>query len=155
MPYKNYEDNKAHSRQYYREHLDERKQYNRKYYTQTISRFKIRAHERRLKLRKQALERLGDKCCKCGFSDWRALQIDHIQGNGHAERVITDGEYFHKKIINMTEEEIKGKYQLLCANCNWIKRYEMKELKGKWATCDGNDVHTVTSQLTLNAWANP
>ena len=32
----------------------------------------------------------------------------------------------------MVKESIKNnynKYQLLCANCNWIKRYENKELE--------------------------
>jgi len=49
--------------------------------------------------RQKVVDSLGGVCVRCGFSDIRALQIDHI----------------------------KNKYQLLCANCNWIKRYEDKE----------------------------
>lgn len=29
---------------------------------------------------------LGNKCCKCGFVDERALQLDHINGDGFKDR---------------------------------------------------------------------
>ena len=31
-------------------------------------------------------EALGNKCCKCDFSDMRAVQVDHISGSGAVER---------------------------------------------------------------------
>jgi hypothetical protein len=79
------------------------------------------------KLRASVLLLLGGKCIKCGFDDPRALQIDHIEGNGNEDRKSVKGMSFHKKVL---EEISKGnkKYQLLCANCNWIKRAENKEL---------------------------
>lgn len=73
--------------------------------------------------RKEILELLGGKCCRCGFDDVRALQVDHVNGGGHQERKITTS-------VNKLFKDIKKipeKYQLLCANCNWIKRYENKE----------------------------
>lgn len=76
-----------------------------------------------------ALEILGGICCKCGFSDRRALQIDHINGGGSKER--KERNYkgsFHKNVINSVLNK-ENKYQLLCANCNWIKRYENNEDK--------------------------
>ena len=79
----------------------------------------------RQKQRKQALEILGGKCCKCGFSDERALQIDHIDGHGNRELTIIYSRGIYKKIINGFTQE----YQLLCANCNWIKRVENKETR--------------------------
>lgn len=88
------------------------------------SRAKARQYNWNRRLRTIAL--LGDKCVRCGFSDCRALQIDHIDGGGtqHKESIGQSP----SKIIH----EIKKAphlYQLLCANCNWIKRYENDELR--------------------------
>ncbi len=78
--------------------------------------------------RARAIEILGGKCVHCGFSDSRALQIDHINGGGCKEnRKI--GNTTVCRIIIRNPEESKLKYQLLCANCNWIKRAENKENK--------------------------
>lgn len=75
-------------------------------------------------LRQSVLRLMGYKCVKCGYdSDWRALQIDHIHGCGKKNRV--HGLVFYKKIL---DSGFEGKYQLLCANCNFIKRYENNEL---------------------------
>lgn len=69
------------------------------------------------KKRKFIIDKLGGKCIKCGFNDYRALQIDHIHGGGRKERkeVIFNNEYILKH---------KDKYQILCANCNTIKKIE-------------------------------
>ena len=65
--------------------------------------------------------------CKCGFSDIRALQIDHVNGGGtrHCKKVGT-GAKFYRWIIKMNYP--KG-LQVLCANCNWIKKIERVELR--------------------------
>ncbi|MEK7178047.1 MAG: hypothetical protein AAB721_00070, partial [Patescibacteria group bacterium] len=60
-------------------------------------------------------------------SDYRALQIDHILGNGSKERKKNNTTKIYHKIVN---KQTKG-YQLLCANCNWIKRYTNKEYRKK------------------------
>lgn len=76
----------------------------------------------------EVINLLGGKCIKCGFEDERALQIDHIHGGGNKEfKKIGFGARFHRHILKLDEEERKNKYQLLCANCNWIKRRENKE----------------------------
>lgn len=68
---------------------------------------------------------MGGKCCVCGFSDFRALQIDHIAGfGGRDRRSIT------RCYCNVVQESFlnkENKYQLLCANCNWIKKWENNE----------------------------
>jgi 5-methylcytosine-specific restriction endonuclease McrA len=73
---------------------------------------------------------LGGKCCKCGFSDYRALQIDHVNGGG----VQKDKDRIGYKIRVILEEIKNGSkdYQLLCANCNWIKRFEKGETTRKY-----------------------
>lgn len=70
---------------------------------------------------------LGGSCIKCGFSDSRALQIDNINGGGGKERreMVSTYTFYCKVIESVLKKE--NKYQLLCANCNWIKKVENKE----------------------------
>ena len=79
------------------------------------------------KWRAAALAKLGNKCCRCGFDDVRALQIDHKNGGGGYEIHIAFNDsprIFYKAVIADGE----NKYQLLCANCNQIKRIEGREV---------------------------
>jgi hypothetical protein len=71
--------------------------------------------------RNTVLTFLGGKC-KCGFSDFRALQIDHKNGGGCAELKSLNWQNYHTKVL-----ENPNDYQILCANCNWIKRHEKNE----------------------------
>ena len=80
------------------------------------------------RLRDEAIVKLGGKCAKCGITDIRVLQIDHINGGGERER--TKGRRYQGILLDIrdkSEEYIKQHYHLLCANCNWIKRYERGE----------------------------
>jgi hypothetical protein len=74
----------------------------------------------------------GASCRGCGFSDWRALQIDHINGGGkkHIESFTSTATYHRYVHDNPTE------FQVLCANCNSIKRHTNKE--NNWRDKDGN-----------------
>ena len=84
----------------------------------------VAAREKQLeayrRLRERAIELLGGKCVLCDFSDPRALQIDHIHGGGGKEQ------------RRMAERNVVAgrtkMYQLLCANCNAIKRIERGEV---------------------------
>src|SRR3990167_8538164 len=80
---------------------------------------------RHLDLRIKALEILGNKCRKCGEQNLIVLQIDHISGGGRTElrKISTRGVY--RKILKGET----GGYQLLCANCNTIKKYENNETR--------------------------
>ena len=64
----------------------------------------------------------GQFCKKCGFKDYRALQIDHIYGGGRKELRL----YSHTKFLGKVLEK-PHLYQILCANCNWIKKSENNE----------------------------
>lgn len=98
---------------------------------------KIQDNHRKLhhKRRMKAFELLGGKCTNPYnlnhgdfIQDIRCLQIDHINGGGR--------EHFGKRqtyglITDVLKDPNRmNKYQLLCANCNWIKRYKMKEHGG-------------------------
>ena len=102
------------NRQWLRLHYGERRKYHRNY------------SER---LRQEVFSLLGGaKCSRCGFSDIRALQIDHINGRGaYKERRRLGGPRFYRQIIKDYQNGKKGDYQILCANCNWIKRHERLE----------------------------
>lgn len=76
-------------------------------------------------LRSYCLQKLGGQCLRCGFSDARALQIDHVNGGGSKESRTTrlGTPRYYRKVF----AAVAGIYQLLCANCNWIKRHERGE----------------------------
>jgi len=78
-------------------------------------------HQQRI--RQRLIDILGRKCVRCSFNDWRALQVDHVNGDGRLERIRLNN--VSKLFYAVLEEP--DKYQLLCANCNWIKRYEQNE----------------------------
>ena len=100
----------------------------------SVNRISTNSYQREYlrKLRVIVVDTLSGKCITCGFLDKRALQIDHINGGGSQERKSRIGfsRNFHKHVI---DSFLKGedKYQLLCANCNWIKRSEKNEAKGR------------------------
>lgn len=95
------------------------------------------------KLRNQCLEKYGSKCKNCGFSDTRALQFDHVNSDGSID--LAKGIYVswnhYKKILN----DDSGIYQLLCANCNWIKRYTHDELMSR------TKIEPITDEATISA----
>lgn len=77
-------------------------------------------------VKKTILERYGPNCVHCGFSDPRALQLDHIDDNGATEREslgnrMFSGYRFYQYLIKMG---LPDGYQVLCANCNAIKEWE-------------------------------
>lgn len=77
-------------------------------------------------LREDVFIKLGHVCARCGFSDKRALQIDHVNGDGFLELRgggRTSGYSYLKRVL----ADRSGRYQILCANCNWIKRHEQGE----------------------------
>lgn len=78
-------------------------------------------------LHEAAIMFMGGVCVRCGFDDMRALQIDHIRGGGTAlGKTGMKGYRLWRSILG---GEITD-YQVLCANCNWIKRCENKEVHG-------------------------
>ena len=90
---------------------------------------KIWFQNRRIRARSKILFTLGSKCKRCGFSDSRALQVDHINGGGSIHR--NTGNY-EGRSANGLWNAIKRNFfdfQLLCANCNWIKRVELREYR--------------------------
>jgi 5-methylcytosine-specific restriction endonuclease McrA len=67
----------------------------------------------------------GGVCARCGFLDPRALQMDHLQGDGKKYRDAGQhGLYARYKMMRDDPSQARATFQLLCANCNCIKRDE-------------------------------
>jgi hypothetical protein len=86
-----------------------------------------RSKDYRDSMRLKIFDILGHECVKCGFSDKRALQFDHINGGGHRERMSFNGGCELIKYYSLNPEMAKQRLQVLCANCNWIKKHDNKE----------------------------
>ena len=104
------------------------KVYNRRDYV----RAKQIARNRALRL--EILEAYGGPICAgCGFDDERALQLDHIDGDGAQRRReiggVNRGVSGQHTYFWLKKQGFPPGYQVLCANCNWIKRVLNGEVK--------------------------
>lgn len=86
----------------------------------------------RYTVRREILDLLGgQKCVHCGYEkDWRALQVDHIFAGGRHDKITLGGNtalWAFRNWLEVNPDEGKRLYQILCANCNWIKRHENGE----------------------------
>lgn len=82
-----------------------------------------------MQIRLRLMEVLGGKVCSsCGYNkDARALQIDHKSGGGAHEVRSFKGNITMYRVYMKNPELARKKLQVLCANCNMIKRHELKE----------------------------
>ena len=105
------------------------KEYRRNYYRQPE--VKSRVSKKVQELRGTLLEVLGGKCNHCGFTDSRALQFDHIHGDGSKSRKESGNhrnrESYYRMLLQNPEYTLSN-IQILCANCNWIKRFDNNEI---------------------------
>ena len=101
---------------------------------------KYNAQSRRAKIKEKLIlfEMYGCKCAICGFADMRALSLDHVNNNGSAERTELGirGTYRRAKAEYRPDE-----YQILCMNCNFIKRsvhFDHIDLNQEWLRQHGS-----------------
>ena len=96
----------------------------KKYY---VSRYREKAlnrlHDYYVELRDNIFKLLGNKCTECGYSDFRALHVHHVNNNGHEERKHVLGREYYSQILEKIKNGSK-EYVILCANCNFIHKYE-------------------------------
>lgn len=71
-------------------------------------------------VRKTIFIMMGSKCNKCGNTDLRVLQINHINGDGRIE--LKNNANFYRDIY--TGKRKIDDLELLCANCNILFEYE-------------------------------
>jgi len=102
-------------------------EHNREYNIQHREQRRIYSKRSKDKIKEQVHQFLGNKCSKCGYFGL-ALQIDHVNGGGKREWLRFKGSrYSYLKFIFQKLQSGSRDYQLLCANCNWEKRFKKKE----------------------------
>ncbi len=108
-----------------------RRRLNAEYRARHKDRLALEERGRRNALKEAALHRYGQRCARCGFEDARALQIDHVENDGAAERAVLGGQHFSgwKFYAVLEKRGWPDGYQTLCANCNLIKYAEFKLAK--------------------------
>jgi len=109
---------------YYLQHQTRVKHLSKVYYERNRTRISQVRKEIYLKLRKEVLEMLGNKCAHCQEAETSILHIDHKYGDGYSERRIFGSLFRLRKV-----KEQSSLYQLLCPNCNWKKRHAKNEIK--------------------------
>lgn len=80
----------------------------------------------RLNLKLRVFAHYGLKCVRCGFTDVRALSIDHVNGGGcaHRQQIGKHGTGFYQWLVR---NGFPDGYQTLCMNCQYIKKLEERE----------------------------
>ena len=93
--------------------------------------------KRKMEEKLKIFELLGNRCANpfgLPHPDWcndpRCLQIDHINGGGTKEINLHGHNRSYYKMVRLKIENGSKDYQLLCSNCNWLKRYENGENGG-------------------------
>lgn len=94
----------------------------RRYYWKNKGKETTALKRYREKLKNEIYEAYGGAFCKCCGNDRReCLQIDHINGGGSAHlKSINNGKNIYTWL---RKNKYPEGFQVLCANCNWIKRY--------------------------------
>jgi hypothetical protein len=83
------------------------------------------AIKRTAEIKALIFDKYGNKCASCGFDDdCRAFQMDHVNGGGSQDVLKFKSKW---KYWRHVLEDETGKFQILCANCNAIKRIENGE----------------------------
>lgn len=87
------------------------------------------ARRRHAELRADLFAKLGqDSCVSCGYSDLRALAIDHKNGGGGKHRrSVGSGTAYVRHLLSLPQDQLLAEFQVLCANCNAVKRDELEE----------------------------
>jgi len=131
---------KVYSTQYRLNNADKIHKHNREYQLSHKLEKAVQGRQYALKIRIEILTHYGNgklSCVRCGFSDIRALSIDHINGGGNEHRKVEG--YFYTQL---KKKGFPEGFQTLCMNCQFIKRDEKKEC------ANGHKPHKI---LTLKA----
>lgn len=121
---KNKEKMKQTRKEWYQANKERASEYAKRWHLQNRDTSNANRARESQEARNKILEKFGNKCTRCGFDDKRALQIDHINGGGQKEiKKINNSRKYYLYVL----QDTTNKYQILCANCNWIKRRENKE----------------------------
>jgi hypothetical protein len=113
----------GYNRDYYEKNRDKilakKREWMREYRKRCPERSREVSRTAKQKLRDTIHMMYGDKCVICGFTDKRALTLDHINGDGNIERrKLSERGVYRDATMNYQP----GKYRILCMNCQFITR---------------------------------
>jgi len=109
-----YQANKERLREYKRENM-------RKYRAARPEHYRRQSRNAKQRLKDKVFSAYGAVCVLCGFADRRALTLDHVLNNGAEERKAIGERGVYRRAL---EPQHKAEYQVLCMNCQFIKRVE-------------------------------
>jgi len=121
--------------EYSKEYYETHREYYKEYYRSNKYIICKRSRDKWREKRNKILEFAGKKCIKCGFNDERALSIDHIDGRGFTR--ISWNKELNKILQSIEDKTFNLKFQILCFNCNQIKKVENNENPKWWHTING------------------
>ena len=107
--------------------LERQKQYRAKHREKLRRLRKERKEKLKLEVLKHYSKSDPPRCVRCGFSDIRALTIDHIDGSGNIQRKQLHNKGGYHFYLWLKKQGYPEGYQVLCMNCQWIKRWEQDE----------------------------
>lgn len=121
----------AKRKEYRKTHLPPIRIYNAEYYNNNKDKLKAKSIKYRTALKIDVLTHYGNgkcACVRCGYSDIRALTLDHINGGGHQQRRDTgkSGLTFY---IWLKQKGYPSGLQTYCCNCQFLKRSERSEYR--------------------------
>jgi hypothetical protein len=127
--------------------------YQRQWYARTCKRRLAIKKTQKQRLKAEVLQHYSPTltCQQCGFSDIRALSIDHIHGGGneHRRRVSTKSGF--RFYLWLKKHHFPSGFQVLCMNCQFIKAHEQQEYRGDPPTCPTRTVDDLSIDEILNA----
>jgi hypothetical protein len=91
-------------------------------------RHRERMRQYRIELKEEVFRHYGCgelKCARCGFEDVRALSMDHIDGSGseHRKQLKSPNKFYPW----LKKNGYPDGFQVLCMNCQFIKKAENNE----------------------------
>jgi len=106
------------------------KKQSREYHRNNRDKVNKSIQKRYKKFRSQILDYLGRQCIWCGFNtDERILQLDHINDDGFLARKKYHGGQTEIAYYVKHLDECVLNLQVLCANCNSAKKFDLLELQ--------------------------
>lgn len=128
-------------KRYYEKHKDrlnaDKLVYHKKRYAENSLAIKIKTAARRDAIKQEVLSHYGREgraeCVLCGYSDIRALCLDHVMNNGGDDRRKSMGKNLggsgSRFYCHLRKQGLPDGYQTLCANHNLIKEIDHKKQK--------------------------